>query len=285
MQRRLVRYAIERLLYRLSVSPHADQFLLKGAMLFSLWAEVPFRTTVDLDLLFFGESAPDRIGRVFREACEQAVADDGMTFFPDTVRVERTRAEDEYAGLRITLQAELARARLPIQIDLGFGDAVTPGPQTVDYPALLDAEPPRLRAYPPETVVAEKYQALTSLGFINTRMKDFFDLWAISETFAFDGPVFAQAIAATFARRETLLPTEIPIALTPAFALDAAKQAQWRGFLRRTEIALAPQAFEDIQRRLIDFLQPPTDALARQEPFSQSWTPGETWRPEPATAS
>lgn len=128
VQRRLVRYAIERLLYRLSVSPYSDQFLLKGAMLFSLWAEVPYRSTIDLDLLFFGESAPDRMVRVFREVCAQTVPDDGMTYLSDTVTAERTRAEDEYAGLRITLQSELARARLPIQVDLGFGDAVTPGP-------------------------------------------------------------------------------------------------------------------------------------------------------------
>lgn len=149
----------------------------------------------------------------------------------------------------------------------------------MDYTSLLDVDPPRLRAYPPETVVAEKYQALTSLGFINTRMKDFFDLWAISETFAFDGPVLSQAIAATFARRETPLPAETPIALTSTFAHDAAKQAQWRSFLRRTEIALAPEPFEDIQRRLVAFLEPPTHALLRGDPFLQSWTPGEAWCP------
>ncbi|MDE2462331.1 MAG: nucleotidyl transferase AbiEii/AbiGii toxin family protein, partial [Alphaproteobacteria bacterium] len=237
----LTRYAIERFLYRLGQSPHRDRFVLKGAMLFSLWAPTPYRATGDLDLLGYGDAAPERIASVFRDICIIDVADDGVVFKPETLRAEPARAEDEYSGVRAAMIAEMAGARLSIQIDVGFGDAVTPAAREIDYPSLLDMPTPRLLAYPPETVVAEKFQALVALGMLNSRMKDFFDLWAIGETFSFDGSVLAEAIRATFARRDTALPRQTPIALTAAFAEDAAKQAQWRGFLRRTALSMAPE--------------------------------------------
>jgi hypothetical protein len=188
------------------------------------------------------------------------------------------RAEDEYSGVRLTMVAEIAGARLPVQVDIGFGDAVTPGVQDIDYPSLLDMPAPRLRAYPPETVVAEKFQALVALGMLNSRMKDFFDLWAISETFSFDGLVLADAIRATFERRRTDVPTKSPIALTPAFAEDAAKQAQWRGFLRRTAIAMAPGPFAELQGKVATFVLPPTHALVAGKAFERKWNVGGPWR-------
>ncbi|WP_404405716.1 nucleotidyl transferase AbiEii/AbiGii toxin family protein [Pelagibacterium halotolerans] len=278
VQLTLIRFAIERLLYRLSLSPHRDQFVLKGAMLFSLWAPTPYRATGDLDLLGYGDAAPERIAAVFREICGIDVEDDGVVFKPETLQAEPARAEDEYSGVRVTMTAEIAGARLPIQIDIGFGDAVTPAVQEIDYPSLLDMPAPRLRAYPPETVVAEKFQALVALGMLNSRMKDFFDLWAISETFSFEGLILADAIRATFERRDTNVPAETPIALTPAFAEDAAKQAQWRGFLRRTALAMAPGPFAEMQAKVAAFVLPPVRALTAGRPFEGKWAVGGRWK-------
>jgi len=278
VQLALTRYAIERLLYRLSVSAYSGQFVLKGAMLFSLWVPTPYRATGDLDLLGYGDAVPERIAAVFREICGIDVEDDGVVFKPDTLRAEPARAEDEYGGVRITMTAEMAGARLPVQIDIGFGDAVTPGVMEIDYPSLLNMPAPRLRAYPPEAVVAEKFQALVALGMPNSRMKDFFDLWAISRTFSFDGGVLADAIAATFERRHTDIPTDTPVALTPAFAEDAAKQAQWRGFLRRTAIAIAPGPFAELQDNVAAFVLPPTHALVAGKAFDGKWNAGGPWK-------
>ena len=202
----LTRYAIERLLYRLSISSHSDKFVLKGAMLFSLWSPTPYRATGDLDLLGMGDPAATALIAAFRDVLQVDAADDGVNFAPDSLRAELTRPQDEYAGVRVLFDAMIAGARLPIQVDVGFGDAVTPAPRQIEYPSLLGMPTAKLKAYPPETVVAEKLEALVSLGVANSRMKDFFDLWAISRTFAFEGTVLVQAIKATFERRTTALP-------------------------------------------------------------------------------
>jgi hypothetical protein len=273
----LTRYAIERLLYRLSVSPHRDSFVLKGATLFSLWTPTPYRATGDLDLLGYGDARADTTVAAFREICTVDVLDDGVTFISDTVQAEMAHAEDAYSGLRVTLQATIAGARLPIQVDIGFGDVVTPAAREVDYPSLLDMPVPRLRAYPPETVVAEKVQALVALGILNSRMKDFFDLWAISQTFPFEGSVLSGAPRATFTRRATSFPVEMPIALTQAFAEDAAKQIQWSAFLHRTAIALAPQPLPELLGSVAQFVTPPLLTLGTRAPFDLAWRPGGPW--------
>lgn len=271
----MTRYAIERLLYRLSLSPFREAFVLKGAMLFSLWAPTPYRATGDLDLLGFGDNAPARVAEIFRQVLE-VPSEDGVIFKPETLRAAAARAEDEYSGVTLDVQAELAGARLPIHIDIGYGDAITPGVLDIDYPSLLGMPMPRLKAYPPETVLAEKFQAMTALGIANSRMKDFFDVWAIANTFAFEGSVLAEAIAATFNRRETEPPAEPPLALSAAFA--DAKQAQWTAFLRRTDIALAPEPFHDIQAQIATLMMPPAQAVAGAQRFDQKWQPGGPWR-------
>lgn len=277
-QRLMIRYAIERLLYRLSRSPHRGLFVLKGAMLFSLWSPTPYRATGDLDLLGYGDNAPDQLMAVFREIMAVAVEDDGVVFHPESLRAAAAREADEYAGVRLDFTATLAGARLTIHVDIGYGDAVTPGAARIDYPTLLDLPAPNLLAYPPETVVAEKYQAMVSLGMVNTRLKDFFDLWAIAGTFAFDGAVLAQAIHATFERRQTPLPATLPIALTADFAAD--KQVQWRAFLARTQIALAPEPFPDVQARIEALVMSPTAALVEGKAFASHWEPGGPWSAE-----
>ena len=277
VQRTLTRYAIERLLYRISKSPHRNGFILKGAMLFSLWSELPYRTTGDLDLLAFGDPDPEQVASIFKAIALQPVADDGIEFLPDTIRVEPNRPEDEYAGASIRMIAMFAGARLTVRIDLGYGDAVTPDAQEIEYPSLLDAPRPVLRAYPPETVVAEKFQALVGLGMINSRLKDYFDLWAIAETFAFEGSVLAAAIRATFDRRETAVPTSPPIGLTTAFFEDREKQQLWRAFLGRAGVKIAPASLGDVVSALERFLMPVATAADVGASTAQRWQPGGPW--------
>lgn len=271
----MTRYAIERVLYRLSVSPHRNHFVLKGAMLFSLWAPVPYRATGDLDLLGFGENGPDAITAVFADILATPVDDDGLIFRLETLRAAVAREEDEYSGVRLDFVAELAGARLPMHIDIGYGDAITPGPVDIEYPSLMGQPAAKLKAYPPQTVVAEKFQAMVALDMLNSRMKDFFDLWAIAGAFAFEGPVLARAIQTTFERRVTPIPKEAPSALTESFA--AAKQVQWAAFLRRTEIALAPEPFHEIQMRIAELVMPPVLAITQSQSFEACWAAGGPW--------
>jgi len=285
VQRLLTRYSIERLLYRIGVSPYRDRFVLKGAMLFSLWADAPYRMTGDLDLLAAGDPAPDAVAAVFRQIAMQPVDDDGVVFLPDTLRVEATRADDAYAGAAIRMTAMFAGARLTILVDLGFGDVVTPVAREVDYPSLLDAPRPRLRAYPPETVVAEKFQALVELGLFNSRLKDFFDLWAIAGTFAFDGEILGAAIEATFVQRATALPTDTPPALTAEFSNDTEKRRLWRACLGRAGVTTAPDDLADVVLALDAFLTPLSASLAVGGPFDQTWHPGGPWRAKATTSS
>ena len=182
-QRILTQYALERLLFRLSISPHNDWFVLKGAMLYAAWLEDPFRTTRDLDLLSFGEPEAQHLVQVFREIFDQAVQDDGMSFDSDRMVAEPIRGDQLYGGFRVISSAYLGTAIIPIQIDIGFDDVVTPGPSEVQYPVLLDHPAPKLKAYPSETVVAEKFEAMVALDLANSRMKDFYDLLAMSRLF------------------------------------------------------------------------------------------------------
>lgn len=233
----LVRYALERFLYRLSMSAHADNFLLKGAMLFNLWYDMPHRSTRDADLLGFGSSDLESIGQTFREIVS-VVADDGIVFDPASVSVEEIRKAAGYAGARVIISAELARARCKTQIDVGFGDAVTPEPVDALYPVLLENFPaPRLRAYPVYTVVAEKLHAIQILGITNSRLKDYLDLSVLLEREDMKPDTLAKAIAATFTRRGADLPIEMPIGLTDEFANDPSRQTLWAAFLRKNGLA------------------------------------------------
>jgi hypothetical protein len=233
----LTRYGLERLLYRLSISAHANNFLLKGALLFSLWYDTPHRPTRDADLLGFGASDIQTIEGKFREICAIAV-EDAIRFDLGSVSGSPIRKDAGYGGVRIDARAELDRARITLQVDIGFGDIVTPAAQEVTYPVLLDDLPkPRLRAYPKETVVAEKFHALCLLGMANSRMKDYFDLALLLRDEELDPKQLRSAIEATFARRQMPLPERLPTGLSDAFANDAAKQQQWAAFLRKNKLS------------------------------------------------
>lgn len=274
----LTRYGLERLLYRLARSPHGEAFVLKGACLFQLWSDQPHRPTRDLDLLGRGAGTIAECEAVFRQVCDQPVANDGLEFLSDRVRGASIKEEDQYQGIRLRIDARLANARLPLQVDIGFGDAITPGPIEIEYPTLLDFPSPLLRAYPRETVVAEKFQAMVTLGMANSRMKDFFDLWTLAREYAFDGRTLCAALRATFARRHTALPAAPPLALTSVFARDKPKQTQWRAFLRKGKLASDPIELPAVISLLEPFLMPPIQALSTARPFPSHWPPGGPWR-------
>ena len=236
----LVRFALERLLFRLSTSAHSDRFVLKGALLFTLWYDLPHRATRDADLLGFGPSDTGSMAGAFRDIASVA-ADDGIVFDPASVRVGVIRKDAGYGGVRVTLNGKLANARCVAQVDVGFGDAVTPGPTDAVYPVLLDDLPaPRLRTYPVYTVVAEKLHAIVVLGMVNSRLKDYLDLVVIMEREALDEPTLALAIAATFQRRGTALPNAPPVGLSDEFALDPTRIALWQSLLKKNDIVHRP---------------------------------------------
>jgi len=275
------RYAVERLLFRLASSEHAREFVLKGAMLFTVWTRQPYRPTLDLDLLGFGEDSAERVAGIFRSLCGLEVEPDGLTFDAESVKAEPMRGDQEYRGQRVTLVARLGKARIPLQVDIGFGDVVTPKAEQTVYPTLLDFPAPRIRACTRETVVAEKFQAMIALGIANSRMKDFYDLHVLSRDFAFEGRVLSSAIQATFERRRTPVPAGVPLALSDDFAADRAKMTQWNAFLQRSGLLDTAPPLGEVVARLREFLLPPLVPLAEgggTAVFGMTWARGGPWR-------
>lgn len=227
----LTRYALERLLHRLSLSAHRERFVLKGALLLTTWFDEPHRATRDLDLLGYGDPSDESLLAVFREVMG-IPCDDGVSFDIARLQVQPIREELEYGGSRLRTTAALAGARIPVVVDIGFGDAIEPGAEDIELPVLLEMPSPHLRAYPQETVIAEKVHAMVVLGLANSRMKDYYDVWMLQRGFKIDEARLQRAIAATFARRRTDLPATTPEGLSDAFADDPGKQAQWNAFVR-----------------------------------------------------
>jgi len=274
----LTHYAIERLLYRLSRSPHADRFLLKGAMLMAVWTSQPYRPTRDLNLSGRGDSSVAGMESIFRDLCQLSVENDGLAFDGASVQGAPIREDQEYEGVRVMLVAALGKARIVLQVDIGFGDSVVPAPQALAYPTLLDLPAPEMKAYPRETVVAEKFQAMVALGAVNSRLKDFYDVWLLARLFKFEGPTLSHAIGSTFARRGTPLPSQTPSALTDEFISDHMKQTQWRAFISRGRFIESPPPFAELVAFLRDFMMPPADAAIRGHGFGMRWYPGGPWR-------
>ena len=248
------RYAIERLLYRISQSPHATRFVLKGSNLFAAWTGQMHRPTKDADFLAFGDPSIESIAQTIREVCRLAVVPDGLTFVEGSVEADRIKEDQEYEGVRVRLFCHLAKpaAQIRVQLDFGFGDAVQP--VDADYPAMLDFPAPRLRAYPREAVMAEKLHAVVTLGETNTRMKDFYDLWTMANQFDFDGPVLLAAVRATFDRRRTAFVDAVPMALAPEFYARPDKAALWGNFIANN--GLTAPAFPAVGEQLRAFALP-----------------------------
>jgi hypothetical protein len=269
-------YAMERFLYRLARSPHAGRFVLKGALMFRAWGAPASRPTRDIDLLARMDNDVASVVPVFRDVCGLAVEPDGMVFDPASVAGAVIKEDADYPGVRVTFRGGLQNARVAMQVDVGFGDVVTPGPVPTAYPTLLALPAPHLSGYPRETVVAEKFEAMVKLGQVNSRMKDFYDLWLLARGFDFDGPILAAAVERTFAHRKTAVPP-LPFALTPGFASDPAKNAQWKGFVRRTRLDDVPADLATVTGELGPFLLPVSEAVAAGFTFDRKWKAPGPW--------
>ena len=273
-----IRYALERLLYRLSVSAHKDRFVLKGAMLFPAWTDDVFRPTRDLDLLGHGDNTPEALAETFREVFRQDVEEDGLVFDAEAVSARVIREEKVYSGVRIKSVVRLGTARYPVQVDIGFGDKITPEPDELDYPTILEFPAPRLRAYPHATVVAEKFEAMVQLGLGSTRIKDFYDLTAISRLFEFDGAILAEAIRNTFTQRGTDIPAAKPSALTSEFADKPESIRLWRQFIEDDAMLVKDTNFGPILDEIAAFVLPPATAATQGKRFDRHWPAGGPWR-------
>lgn len=270
-------YALERWLYRLSKSRHANLFVLKGALMLVAWQAPILRATRDIDLLAHTSNDPEAIRRLIAEVCQEPVPDDGLVFDPGSVTTHLIAEDADYKGVRAQFQGLLATTRLAMQIDMGFSDIVTPEPVEITYPTILDYPAPSLRAYNRETAIAEKFEAMVTLGRLNTRMKDFFDIWLLAATSNFRGSELHAAISATFRRRETVF-TPDPHAFREDFALDPAKQAQWAGFLKRMRPSEAPGQFAEVVAFIRVFLEPVHAALMTNSAFSMTWKHPGPWK-------
>lgn len=271
----LTRFALERLLYRLTQLPEGKKFALKGAFTFLVWEGELTRQTRDLDLLGSGSPDEARIKEVVTRACQVDVPEDGVQFDTDSIQVAPIREEAEYEGLRVKLTAHIGSARLSLQVDVGFGDVVTPSPEQKVFPGLLDFPEPKVKTYPPETVVSEKLHGIVRFGRANTRMKDFYDIWRISHLVRFEGKTLVHALRATFDRRETPLPQELPVALTEAFAGEPGKERQWRAFIQQVEHL--DLDLQDMLDGLQTFLLPVLRATREGVEPPRTWPPGGPW--------
>ena len=270
-------YAMERFLYRLSKSKHHDKFVLKGALMFVVWEGPPSRSTRDIDLAGRTDNSIENLVGIVKDVCGTPVELDGMTFDAGSVKGGKIKEDAEYEGVRVRFSGRLDRARAAMQIDIGFGDAITPKPAVTGYPVILDMPAPKLKCYPRETAVAEKFQAMIHLGILNSRMKDFYDVWLLANRFDFDGSILTEAVKKTFAQRKTELSAD-PVVFTEAFWADAGKVAQWRAFLAKSAIAHAPRQLKDVVHVIKALLLPIVEACLKSQPLQMTWQAPGPWR-------
>lgn len=272
----ITNYAIERFLYRLSVSPYTSQFVLKGAQLFRVWTINTYRPTRDLDLLRLGNPDIPELEQIFRQICNvKTDTQDGIAYIADTVKGQAIREDNRYGGIRIKLEFRIGKTGEFMQIDIGFGDAVNPPAQEILFPSILEMPSAHLRAYSYDTVVAEKVEAMVTLGYGNSRIKDFYDIYKLSVEITFNGKVLKDTIQSTFSRRDTDIPDGSPVALTVEFSQDPSKQRQWKAFINKNSLEAAdfPQAIE----RIHQFISPVFLAIRDSQDFNFSWKPRSGW--------
>jgi predicted nucleotidyltransferase component of viral defense system len=272
-------YALERWLYRLAQSEHRSHFVLKGALMLLVWKLPVTRPTRDIDLLGRVSNDLEAVREIIASICRVPAGDDGMSFAPESVTTYRIAEDADYEGVRATFQAALGNTRLPMQIDIGFSDVMTPGPMAVIYPVILENPAPELLGYNRETAIAEKFQAMVKLGELNSRMKDFFDVWVLARTESFRGAELARAIEQTFQRRSTP-PAIDPPCFAESFATNVAKAVQWQAFIRRGRFGEPPATFADVVKSIADFLGPVNSALLTGKPWSLTWQAGGPWTSE-----
>ncbi len=269
-------YALERWLYRLAQSDFRHKFVLKGALMLQVWKMPVGRPTRDIDLLGRVSNDLESVRQTIAAICQIAVEEDGMSFDPATIKTERIAEDADYEGVRATFSGFLGKSQLPMQIDIGFSDVITPEPEAIVYPGILDYPAPELLAYNRQTVIAEKFEAMVKLGELNSRMKDFFDIWLLAKTGEFQGLELSEAVAQTFSRRGTEL-TSDPVCFTDEFATSPSKTAQWAAFLRRNTFKEIPASFSEIVKFIAEFLKPVAVSCLEKRPLNASWQPDGPW--------
>lgn len=269
-------FAIERFIYRIAKSSYANRFILKGALMFSAWSGALSRPTMDIDLLGKIDNQIDTITAAIREACLIEVEADGLCFDAETVNAIRITEDADYKGVRVRVHGNMRKARISIQIDIGFGDVIVPNPERISYPTLLDFPTPELNGYTMESTIAEKFQAMVKLGVVNSRMKDFYDIWMLSRTFNFNGEILAEAVKKTFENRKTPLNLN-SVVFDPSFGKDKARNVQWQGFIRKAKLVNAPDSFQDVIVELKIFLEPIASSIDMGQAFTSRWTAPGPW--------
>ncbi len=274
----LTRYALERLLFRVGRSEYSRQFILKGASLFFVWGGNVHRPTMDMDFLSTVVSEPTRLEEIFKEICNISCEEDGILFSSDSVKANEIRENNIYGGLRVMITAYLDNARISLQVDVGFGDSVTPPPLLAKYPTILELSAPEIKVYQKETMVAEKFEAMVTLGMANSRMKDFYDIWALANNLEFRGSVLSLAIKKTFERRKIGPLASTPTCFNSQFYENTMKQTQWKAFINKMDLKNEAPPLSTVVRTIASFLMPPTLAVATNKSFELNWPPKGPWK-------
>lgn len=275
-------FAMERFLYRLAQTSHADNLVLKGALMLTVWRASTSRPTRDIDFLGHMENSIDRVAAAVRDACTTSVEPDGLVFDPASIVGSIIKEDADYEGVRIAFRGYLENVPIPMRIDVAFGDVLFPVPPMADYPTILDHAAPKLQVYSRESAIAEKFEAMVKLGRLNSRMKDFYDIWLLSRQFDFDGPTLTSAIEKTFSHRGTMI-TADPTAFSAEFLSEPSKTVQWQGFLRKSKLDDAPRDLAIVVTSIAEFLGPPVSMILAQRPFHVTWRSPGPWVPAQAT--
>jgi len=274
----LLYYGMERFLYRFSKSKYADKFVLKGALLFAVWQIPERRTTLDIDFLGRFDNQVAAIETVIKDVCNIAVAPDGLMFDSSVVQGRKIKEDADYEGVRVKFTGFLERARIPMQIDVGFGDIVHPKIRVVDYPVILDFPKPHLNGYPQESVISEKFEAMIKLGLLNSRMKDFYDIWLMMRQFEFKGANLVEAIKKTFKHRKTDVPQNKPLFADEIYDKKSDRQALWSAFLKKGDIQHAPDTLSVTAKEIETFLVEPIVAISEKVKFNKTWKSPRGWQ-------
>lgn len=271
-------YGMERFIYRFSRSEYADKFILKGALMFTVWQVPQRRTTLDIDFSSTYDNQIVTIEKVIRDVCKVSVAPDGLVFDSQTIKGRKMKEDADYEGVRVKFRGFLERARIPMQIDVGFGDVIYPKPKTINYPVILDFPKPHLKGYPAESVISEKFEAMIKLGLLNSRMKDFYDIWLMMRQFDFDGPKFAEALKRTFKHRKTPIPQNKPLFAEEIYDGGSDRQILWKALLRKGDIKHVPEKLNIVTKTIEEFLIKPLNAIKNEQNFEKKWNAPGPWK-------
>jgi predicted nucleotidyltransferase component of viral defense system len=269
-------YAIERFLYRLSLSQHSDKFFLKGGLMLKAWAISNHRATLDIDLLGKTKNSIQNLKKIINDISKREVVADGIHYETTSLKLTEMQVNGEYHGLRALFNANMHSAKIPMQLDIGFSDVIFPEPMIIAYPTILEFPPPKLRGYTPESVIAEKFEAMMKLGLVNTRMKDFFDIWILSQQLLLNGESLQNAIQTTFDKRQTLL-NALPDSMSEIFYANPVHQMRWKQFLQNIENEEKDIELSIVIGEIKEFLQPIVLTSMNKQIFSKTWSYAKKW--------